>query len=185
MKKYLYLSIVALMGAAMLSSCGSKPANAEGENAEAAAEQAEDNSIQACFAQFGIDYEAVKPNVEGKVIEDGKIDNEMTFYSYAQSVVIGKEPFDTETMREYAQRVFDYCKTIAVDGKLYQIPEFANDRNNLQEVNSPEEAWRANGKLATGWYLTSKTYKMTVYVESLTADKTMSVRVGSNGKVED
>ena len=177
MKKF-FLALTCLASMAMFVACGSKPANAESEETEQApAEEVVDNSIEAAFAQFNLDVAQMRPNLGGKVFEDGKVDLEKPVYAYA----ITKEKFDdymdAETIKAYNQRIFDYCKTVAIDGKLVQVSAYAADKNNLREVTSPEDARIANGKMATAWSFKTDKCWVTVAMASCGKDTEAGVQI--------
>lgn len=172
-----YFAFIVFACATMMVACGNKPANADGETEEPVKEQVAEQSIEAAFAMFDMDYAQVKP--EGNVYEDFKINLESPIYSYAFALGKLDDYVDAEVINAYNQRVFDYCKTVAVDGKLFQIRDYAEDKDNPREVTSADDAWQANGRMATAWRLKTKDYWVSVYMQSRGRDKEMGLRVAS------
>ena len=177
MKIKMYVALVVLASATLFAACNNT--SNRNENANNGNEQTAEPTIQECFAQFGMDYDKVKPDAGCVVHENGKVDESNPIYSEAICTETCDDYLSADVVDGYNQRMFDYCKTVAVDGKLLQIPEFAEDASNLREVTSPADALKANA-FVTGWYMKTPDYWVTVYMQSSGKSKSIGMKVGCN-----
>ena len=173
--KKIYLALMCMASLAIVAACGGGNANkggeaAESENTEQKAEagqataDVENPTMAQCFAQFDMDVSKIMIG-GGEVKEDGHIKKKaiQCDASYFEKFADG---IDREKAEAWKQQVFDYCKSIAKDGKIYQIPEFASDSSNPKEVTSAEDAFKANGRFATGWCFDTTEFRVAVTVKT-------------------
>lgn len=169
--KKIYLSLMAV-AAMTFAACGGNKSNASAEAADAegseeATEKVEANenpTMEQCFAQFDID--AAKLQLGGGKVTGGGHIKEAAIHCNANIHESFADGIDKEKAEAWKNQVFDYCKSIAKDGKIYQIPEYASDKDNPKEVTSAEDAFKANGRMATGWCFDTKEFRVAVTVET-------------------
>lgn len=156
------LTFAACGGSANKSSEQAGAEAADSEQTETS--EVENPTMEECFAQFDIDVTKIQIG-GGEVKGDGNIKEDAIHCdaSYYEKFADG---IDKEKADAWKEQVFEYCKSIAKDGKIYQIPEYAADKDNPKEVTSAEDAYKANGRMATGWCFDTKEFRVAVTVSA-------------------
>ncbi len=139
-KKVLYVLLIIL--SICLIGCSKNNEVEEKETKQAEQQEIPQEPEKKVFHYF--DLEQMKPNFGGE--EYNKIvEIEMVFQGKVKAKYYGEYLTRSTTSTEdlaYAIRVFNYCKSIAEDGKVYQsVGRFTKpNKANLKEVKSPQDA---------------------------------------------
>jgi hypothetical protein len=105
----------------MFTACGgdeeTKPINNGGGD-----EPTTEQNVEAAFAQFGLELDKVKPNVatpNETTIKYSNTVDETVYYRKAAWQEQSETDISSEVGNDYNERMFDYMKSVAADGKIY------------------------------------------------------------------
>ncbi|MDR0890218.1 MAG: hypothetical protein LBM28_06210 [Oscillospiraceae bacterium] len=145
MKKLLAFALALLM-LLSLAACGGK--DADTPNGESPALQGGDdnaanvepNSVEAAFAQFGLNLEDIKPGIGTAneiALEYGNNVSDTVYYREAYYTENAEAEIDEAVGIAYNQKMFDLCKAASADGKIYKNKTAAD--GDPDEVASYDE----------------------------------------------
>lgn len=128
--------------------------------------------VTAAFQQFGLSLDQVKPNVgteNAYTIQYGNKVDSTVYYRKAAYKEDSDEGISTEVGLAYNTRMFDYIKSIAVDGKCYT--SYTGNDYNPTEVESYEVLNSGPGfGFAYTWSYKYNGMWIDVYVDYTSAD---------------
>lgn len=134
--------VICLAGFIVFSGCGNKGTNSnenkDNKNTELSSEENE-NGEKSAFKQFGIDIEKVKPNVAEVseiTLQYGNKVDKIVYSRKAAWKETSATDIDKEVGHAYNERMFNYIKTIAADGKIYKNKTMNSE---LTELNSYQD----------------------------------------------
>ena len=94
-------------------------------------------SPEAAFRQFGLDVNQVKPNLAEPAETTIQYGNEVSDTLYFRKAAYTEKSdtdIDAEAGKAYNQRMFEYCKSVSADGKVYY--NYTNASGEPQELTS-------------------------------------------------
>ena len=183
MKKELLIAFLAIVMCFTLVGCG-KTENHESSNnnkeeqieTQQEEEQKEETTNKKIYV---FDLEQIKPNMGGQEFNN---DDEVEHAVQGKIIVrhygefLGR-PTSSDEVTAYAVKVFNYCKSISSDGKVYQsVARFRNPNNTeIKEVNSVKEAEKISNTYTWSIKSDGHWYVITIIVDKYQAKYAIGV----------
>jgi hypothetical protein len=142
MKKKVLYALLIILSICLIGCSKNNETETNQETKQAEQQETPKEPEKKVFHYF--DLEQMKPNFGGEEYNK-MVEIEMVFQGKVNAKYYGeylKKPTTSAEDLAYATRVFNYCKSIAEDGKVYQsVGRFTKpNKADLKEVKSPQDA---------------------------------------------